>query len=128
MQTTPMIFLTLVALANAGFVSKAKLDINQKVYIEGEPVLGAGSGQGALGKCRSFAPQHVTSPAKPAVKVCGTGIKMEAFLMGACKAYHTHSRTIGKCNTGAPPSTCDSFSPDDDKTFGAYQSYKISPC
>ena len=128
MQAAPVIFLLLAGFADAGFVSKAKLDINQKVYIEGSPVLGDGAGQGALGKCRLFAPQHVTSPAKPAVKVCGTGIKMQAFLMGNCKAYHTHSKTIGKCNTGMPPSTCDTFSPADDATFGAYQSYKISPC
>jgi hypothetical protein len=117
--------------ANATTILKfiqSKLDINQKVYIEGEPILGDGVGQGALNKCRGFAPQHVTSPDKPSVKVCGTGIKMTAYLMGACKGYYKHSRTIGKCQASMSPDTCDSYSPAQDATFGAYQSYKIEPC
>ena len=52
------------------FAAKAKLDINQKVYIENQPVLGDGAGAGALNKCRSFAAQHVSNPAAPAVRVC----------------------------------------------------------
>jgi len=115
-------------LTKSNLVTTVKLDINQKVYIEGQPVLGDGVGQGALNKCRGFAPQHVTSPDKPSVKVCGTGIKMTAYLMGKCKSYYQHSRTIGKCQSTMPPQTCDSFSPALDKTFGAYQSYKIEPC
>lgn len=110
------------------FVSKARLDINQKVYIEGQPTLGDGAGQGALNKCRNFASQHVSSPDKPNIKVCGTGIKLTAYLMGACKKYYSHSRIIGKCQSSMPPSTCDSFSPAQDARFGAYQSYKIEPC
>merc|ERR1719460_3261271 len=89
---------------------KAKLDINQKVYIEGQPTLGDGAGQGSLNKCRSFAPQHVSSPDKPHVKVCGTGIKMTAYLRGACKEYYEHSVVIGKCQSSMPPDTCDSYS------------------
>jgi hypothetical protein len=107
---------------------KAKLDINQKVYIEGQPTLGDGAGQGSLNKCRAFAPQYVDSPSKPTVKVCGTGIKMTAYLLGKCKGYYEHSRTIGKCQSSMPSDTCDSFSPAQDATFGHYQSYKIELC
>jgi hypothetical protein len=110
------------------FVAKARLDRNQKVYIEGQASLGDGVGQGALNKCRSFASQHVTSPDKPHVKVCGTGIKLTAYLMGNCKKYYQHSRTIGKCQSNMSSDTCDSFSPAQDARFGAYQSYKIEPC
>ena len=100
----------------------------QKVYIENQPVLGDGAGEGALNVCRAFAPQHVSNVAAPVVKVCGTGIKMTAWLRGECNAYYEHSRVIGKCDTGAPPSTCDTMSPAEDSRFGHYQSYKIEPC
>jgi hypothetical protein len=114
--------------SNLKFAAKAKLDINQKVYIENQPVLGDGAGEGALNVCRSFAAQHVSDASKPAVRVCGTGIKMTAYLMNECDQYYEHSRQIGQCNTGAPPSTCDAFSPAEDPRFGHYQSYKIEPC
>jgi hypothetical protein len=110
------------------YEAKAKLDINQKVYIEGQPTLGDGAGQGSLNKCRAFAPQHVDSPSKPHVKVCGTGIKMTAYLLGECKEYYQHSKVIGKCQSSMAPDTCDSYSPAEDKSFGAYQSYKIEQC
>jgi hypothetical protein len=110
------------------FVSKVKLDINHKVYIEGTATLGDGVGDGSLNECRSFAPQHVASPDAPHVKVCGTGIKMTAYLLGECKSYYEHSRVIGKCRSSMPPDTCDSYSPAEDATFGAYQSYKIEQC
>jgi len=108
--------------------NKAKLDINQKVYIEGQPVLGDGAGEGALNECRAFAPQHVNNPDRPAVKVCGTGIKATFFLRGRCAEYYQHSVTLGACDTGANPATCETFSPADDARFGHYQSYKIEPC
>merc|ERR1719364_559255 len=107
----------IVSGAAVGFAAKEKLDINQKVYIENQPVLGDGAGDGALNVCRSFAPQHVSNPDAPAVKVCGTGIKMTAFLRNECNAYYEHSRQIGQCNTGMPPSTCDAFSPANDPRF-----------
>jgi len=107
---------------------KSKLDINQKVYIENAPVLGDGAGDGALGNCREFTDAHVANPAAPTVKVCGTGIKTTVFLRGRCQGYYEHSVTIGKCNTGAPPSTCDVFSPANKAAFGHYQSYKIEQC
>jgi len=109
-------------------VTKAKLDINQKVYIENQPVLGDGAGAGALNVCRAFAPQHVSNPAAPNVRVCGTGIKMTAYLRGECQGYYEHSKVIGKCDTKMPPSTCDSWSPANDARFGHYQSYNIEPC
>ena len=102
-----------------------------QVYIENQVVLEGGTdgvGAGALNKCRSFAPQHVSNPAAPVVKVCGTGIKMTAFLMNECDKYYEHSRQIGKCDTGMPPTTCDSYGPADDARFGSYQSYIIEDC
>ena len=109
-------------------VAKSRLDINQKVYIENQPVLGGGAGDGALSTCRAFAAQHVSNPAAPVVKVCGTGIKMTAYLRGECNPYYEHSRQIGQCDTGMPASTCDIMSPAEDKTFGHYQSYIIEVC
>merc|ERR1719214_572984 len=79
---------------------KSKLDINQKVYIENAPVFGDGAGEAALNKCQTFAAQHVTNPAAPTVKVCGTGIKATVFLRNRCEGYYEHSRQIGQCNKG----------------------------
>merc|ERR1719378_413792 len=110
------------------FATQSKLDNNQKVYIENQPVLGDGAGAGALNVCRSFAPQHVSNPAAPTVKVCGTGIKLTAFLLNECDKYYEHSKEIGVCNTGMAPSTCDTWSPANDPRFGHYQSYKIEQC
>jgi hypothetical protein len=107
---------------------KSKLDINQKVYIENAPVLGDGQGDGALNNCRSFTDAHVANPAAPVVKVCGTGIKATVFLRGRCEGYYEHSVQVGKCNTGAGPSTCDVYSPADKAAFGHYQSYLIEQC
>merc|ERR1719191_1297867 len=131
MKVQTFLLLALAPLAVSGslqFANKAKLDINQKVYIENQPVLGDGAGEGALNVCRSFAAQHVSDPAAPDVRVCGTGIKMTAYLRGECQGYYEHSKVIGKCDTGMPPSTCDSFSPAQDERFGHYQSYIIEPC
>ena len=104
------------------------LDINQKVYIENQPVLGDGAGEGALGQCRAFAEQHVSAPAAPDVKVCGTGIKATFFLRGRCTEYYEHSVVVGKCDAGMPASTCDTFGPSNDPRFGHYQSYLIEQC
>merc|ERR1719281_1995939 len=131
MQIRALIFALLLVVAVGGRVStkrqRLNLDNNQKVYIENQPVLGAGAGDGALNVCRAFAPQHVSNPAAPAVKVCGTGIKMTAFLRGECQGYYEHSKVIGKCDTGLG-SGCDAWSPADDARFGHYQSYKIEQC
>jgi len=108
--------------------SEAKLDINQKVYIENQPVLGDGAGEGALNQCRSFAPQHVSNPDAPAVRVCGTGIKMTVYLRGRCEEYHHHVQQVGDCDSGMDSSTCAEFSPAEKAAFGAYQSYKIEQC
>jgi len=107
---------------------RSKLDINQKVYIENAPVLGDGAGETALNQCKEFTDAHVANPAAPTFKVCGTGIKATVFLRGRCEGYYEHSVTVGKCNKGAPPSTCDVYSPADKKAFGHYQSYKIEQC
>jgi len=121
-------FVLAATAAGTKFAAKAKIDINQKVYIENQPVLGDGAGDGSLNVCKSFAPQHVSNPDAPKVRVCGTGLKMTAYLRNECNPYYEHSREIGSCDTGAPASTCDSFSPAQDPRFGHYQSYKIEPC
>ena len=123
-----LVFVLAASVAGTKFAAKAKLDNNQKVYIENQPVVGDGAGEGAVGVCRAFAPQHVSNPAAPAVKVCGTGIKMTAYLLGECKGYYEHSKVIGECNTGLAPSTCAAYSPADDERFGHYQSYQIDVC
>mmetsp|Transcript_93861 Transcript_93861/g.148285 ORF Transcript_93861/g.148285 Transcript_93861/m.148285 type:complete len:133 (+) Transcript_93861:82-480(+) len=132
MQSLKLLVLALAPLAASGagvkFAKKAKLDINQKVYIENSPVLGDGAGDGALNVCRSFAGDHVNDPDAPTVKVCGTGIKMTAFLLNECDKYYEHSKEIGVCNTGMAPDACDVWSPANDPRFGHYQSYKIEQC
>merc|ERR1719446_1617108 len=129
MKSACALLLVLQMVSFAGAVStglkKARLDINQKVYIENAPVLGDGAGEGILNSCQTFAAQHIANPEAPKFKVCGTGIKATVFLRNRCEAYYEHSRTIGKCDTGMPSDTCDSFSPAEDERFSAYQSYKV---
>eukprot|EP00747_Dinoflagellata_sp_TGD_P157806 gnl/TRDRNA2_/TRDRNA2_177770_c0_seq5.p1 gnl/TRDRNA2_/TRDRNA2_177770_c0~~gnl/TRDRNA2_/TRDRNA2_177770_c0_seq5.p1 ORF type:complete len:136 (+),score=27.58 gnl/TRDRNA2_/TRDRNA2_177770_c0_seq5:84-491(+) len=135
MQSSMRVLLLAVLAASAveaGRISlkrqRLSIDNNQRVYIESQPVLGDGAGDGALDTCRALAPQHVADPASPSVKVCGTNIKATFYLMNRCQGYYEHSKTLGKCDTGMPPSTCDSYSPAEDPRFGHYQSYKIEPC
>jgi len=109
-------------------VKKTNLDINQKVYIENQPVLGDGAGEGALNECLAFSPQFVANPDAPAVKVCGTGVKATFFLRGRCADYYEHQKTLGSCDSGNAPDVCETWSPADDPKFGAYQSYKIEQC
>merc|ERR1719473_2221068 len=96
--------------------------------------LGDGAGQGALNTCMGLAEHFISVASKPAVKVCGNGIKMTVYLLGRCGegsltgAHLAHTWTVGACDTGAPPSTCASYSPSDDQRMGASQSYKITQC
>ena len=73
MQFMRLLLLTVlpaaVAASSLRFAGKAKLDNNQKVYIENQPVLGDGAGEGALNVCTTFAAQHVSNEAAPAVRV-----------------------------------------------------------
>jgi len=129
MQLCAAIFaVAAVSQGAARIATKGKLDINQKVYIENQPVLGDGAGEGGLNKCQALAPQFVANPDAPAVKVCGTGIKATFYLRGRCEEYYEHSKEVGVCDTGMPSDTCDAFSPADDPRFGHYQSYKIEQC
>jgi len=114
--------------AKLGHQTVLGLDINQKVYIEGQPVLGDTAGEDALNKCNFFAQAHVDNPQRPEVKVCGTGIKLTAFVRGRCESYHTHQWTVGSCDKSQPSDSCQTFSPTDDASFGASQSYKIEQC
>lgn len=108
--------------------SNAKLDINQKVYIENAPVLGDGAGEGALGTCQQFASSHVKNVDAPEVKVCGTGIKVTAYLRNRCAEYYEHSQQIGDCDKNRGSDSCQSWSPDNNANFGHYQSYVIEQC
>merc|ERR1719217_1230685 len=111
-----------------------KLDFYQKAYVEGEPVLGDGTGDGSLNECKDLLDRVVEHPNQPIVKVCGTGIKMTVYLLGRCgggalsAADMAHTWDIGACDTTKPPETCDVFSPAADKRFGAVQSYMVSQC
>merc|ERR1719395_423125 len=133
MKIAALIVVSLVCNA-AALARKTKLDINQKAYIEGQAVLGDGAGQGVLNTCMGLADHFITVASKPAVKVCGNGIKMTVYLLGRCGegsltgAHLAHTWVVGACDTGSPPSTCASFAPADDQRMGAAQSYKITQC
>merc|ERR1719265_2500168 len=90
----------------SAILHSSRLDINQKVYIEKQPVLGDGAGQNQLGICNSFARQHVTDPDKPRIRVCGTQIKLTAYLLGECAQYSKYTWQVGACDTGLPSDTC----------------------
>merc|ERR1719272_387371 len=113
---------------------KARLDMNQKAYIENNPVLGDGAGQDRLNKCVALAAQFVENPMAPTVKVCGTGIRLTVYLLGRCgegslqNAHLGHSWEIGACDTGLDPKTCVEKGPRQDKRMGVSQSYKITTC
>merc|ERR1711957_626021 len=65
MQLTTLFLGALVTSASAlGTQQKLKLDDNQIVYIENQPVLGGGVGEGGLGKCMDIAPQ-LCQPCRP---------------------------------------------------------------
>eukprot|EP00929_Paragymnodinium_shiwhaense_P095388 TRINITY_DN5649_c0_g1_i6.p1 TRINITY_DN5649_c0_g1~~TRINITY_DN5649_c0_g1_i6.p1 ORF type:complete len:131 (+),score=41.01 TRINITY_DN5649_c0_g1_i6:65-457(+) len=123
-----LVVLGLAGCSSAASLKRSRLDINQKVYVEGVPVLGDGAGEAALGVCQTFAPSMVKDPSKPEFKVCGTGIKATIFLRNRCEAYYEHSHQIGKCDTSMPSTTCDSISPAQDPRVGTYQSYLIEQC
>merc|ERR1719463_586885 len=134
--------LALVGSASALALGKTNttmvLDMNQKAYVEGQPVLGDGAGTGSLKQCKAFADYMVSDPRKPDVKVCGTGIKMTVFLLGRCGHQSTGRAlpssgmaatwTVGACDKGLDPKTCKEFGPGKDKRFGAAQSYMIEQC
>lgn len=108
--------------------NESGLDINQKVYIEGSPVLGDGAGEDSLNTCQNFASQHVSNPDRPEIKVCGTSIKLTAYTLGRCKSYHDKQWSVGSCDKGKPADSCETFSPSDDARVGASQSYIIEQC
>merc|ERR1719326_2366750 len=98
------------------------------------PVLGGDVGEGALNVCKAFPDYMVNNPAKPEVKVCGTGIMMTVYLLGRCgegslnSADMAHTWEIGCCDAGLHPKTCEGFDAVTDPRMGAAQSYKITQC
>merc|ERR1719353_1241145 len=125
MNSAALIIVSLLSCGAAALAKKAKLDINQKAYIEGQAVLGDGAGQGALNTCMELADHFVANPNAPEVKVCGTGIKMTVFLLGRCgegsltAAKMAHTWDVGACDMGAAPSTCATYGPSADQAMGA---------
>merc|ERR1719214_261548 len=134
MKVAAVVFAALLSCSSAALARKTKLDINQKVYIESQAVLGDGAGQGNLNVCMGLADHLVSNQNAPVVKVCGTGIKATVFLLGRCGegsltgAHLAHTWDVGACDTGLPPSTCTTFGPSSDKRMGVAQSYKITQC
>merc|ERR1719389_694337 len=138
MAVLKAVLLLSCAASAAALGLRARLDINQAVYVEGNPVLSSTVGSGALNECRAFADFMVDNPDKPEVKVCGTGVKMTVFLLGRCGQMSTgrglpsagmaHTWPVGACDPKFPPDICETFSPASDKRFGAAQSYKIEQC
>jgi len=126
MQFRNVFIVALLASADAalGAKRKLKLDSDQQVWIENQPILDSTVGDGALNMCRQIAQQHVSNPAAPTVKVCGGGIFTTFYLRGRCESYHHHQQQVGTCgNVG-----CETFSPANLQEFGGYQSYKIEQC
>ena len=107
-----------------GTKKKLNLDDNQQVWIENQPILDSTVGDGALNQCRAIAPQHVSNPAAPTVKVCGGGITATFYLRGRCESYYHHQQEVGTCGNAA----CQTFSPANLQEFGGYQSYMIEQC
>jgi len=138
MQLRGLLILAAVA-GTSGILVKSgdRLDINQKVYIENQAVLGDGVPEPPLGVCTNFAPQHVSNADAPKVKVCGQQIKATIYLRGDppahhqgtdCREYYQYQWTVGKCDTGLPSTQCDEISPAQDSRIGAAQSYIIEHC
>ena len=129
MQLTAVISLFLTTAASAALLnSSSKLDINQKVYIEGAPVLGDGAGEGLLGICTRFADSHISNAAAPTIKLCGTGITMQVHVRNRCEAYTKDIPPIGDCNTALDPGTCVTVSPSTAPNLAHSQSYLITQC
>jgi len=125
MQFRNAFVVALIASVDAlGVKQKLTLDSNQQVWIENQPILDSTVGDGALNTCRSIAPQHVSNPAAPVVKVCGGGIFTTFYLRNRCEAYLHHQQKVGTCGSAG----CETFSPANMKEFGGYQSYLIEQC
>merc|ERR1719393_606283 len=108
MQFRNIVVAALLASTDAlGMRKRLTLDDNQQVWIENQPILDDTVGDGALNMCRAIAPQHVSNPAAPTVKVCGGGIFATFFLRGECKSYYHHLQKIGACGSAG----CQTFSP-----------------
>jgi len=106
----------------------SKLDINQKVTIDGVEIVGPSSGDAALNECRSFDANTVNDVARPSITVCGTGIQIKVNLLNRCKDYWTYDHTVGSCDTGASGTSCVTSSPSTVTWLQTAQSYMISQC
>mmetsp|Transcript_25912 Transcript_25912/g.50740 ORF Transcript_25912/g.50740 Transcript_25912/m.50740 type:complete len:129 (-) Transcript_25912:90-476(-) len=128
MQFTALICLVLTSTASALLTNSSKLDINQKVSIEGIEVLGDSAGEALLNECTQFAQQFIDNAAGPAIEVCGTGIKVSIWLRSRCVEYSKYTETVGACDKSQPASTCVTKSPSTVPVLGHFQSYKIEQC
>jgi len=118
------------AVAAFEVAQKAKLDPNQKVFINGNPVLEGVTNESAYNQCSTFSEAVQMSNQQPVIKVCGNQIKLTAHMLNRCED-HTHSNgqiQVGKCDTGAGPNDCHEVSPETHESISAFQSYKIESC
>lgn len=86
--------------ASAIDFTEVGLDINQKVYIDGEAVLGDGAGEGLLGVCTEFDDATVADPSKPEVTVCGEFLNFLWFVFAwKCHlTYELHRSVLYSCS------------------------------
>merc|ERR1719336_836470 len=60
-------------------------------------------------ECQTVPKGMQTSSTEPRIKVCGTGIKVTAYLLNNCESYI--EKDIGACDTALPASTCVELAP-----------------
>merc|ERR1719162_607035 len=82
MQFRNAFVVALIASADAslGAKQKLKLDSNQQVWIENQPILDSTVGDGALNTCRSIASQHVSNPAAPTRFISATVVRRTSII------------------------------------------------
>jgi len=80
-------------------------------------------------ECQRVPQGMQTSSTEPRIKVCGTGIKVTAYLLNNCESYI--EKDIGACDTALPSSTCVELAPGGEGAphgMQHFQSYKIGYC
>lgn len=101
-----------------------------EVFLSDSKVFGSGASGTvpAIGECVALSDAQQTSTTEPRIKVCGTSLKVTAFLKNGCADYK--SVDIGSCDSSKPASTCVEVDPKsaEQAGFQHFQSYKIDYC
>merc|ERR1712107_806834 len=127
MARSVAISLLAVCATAAHLNSTGPLDIvTQGVSIDGVP-------ENRQGKCYNFLPGAITSTGRPVIKVCGTDVKLTAYLRNRCQDYHPSSSdpyklVVGVCDTKKAAGSCDQQSPETVQWLARAQSWKITSC